>query len=62
MVTNPVARVAWQAIVHGVAKSLTRLKRLSMHSLLQGGTVGSQGTSESVFSSLMYDAVPAAGI
>ena len=28
---NSMARGAWQATVHGVAKSPTRLKRLSMH-------------------------------
>ena len=28
---NPMDRGAWQAIVHGVAKSRTRLKRLSIH-------------------------------
>ena len=28
---NPTDRGAWQATVHGVAKSRTRLKRLSMH-------------------------------
>ena len=27
----PMDRGAWQATVHGVAKSWTRLKRLSMH-------------------------------
>ena len=30
----PMDRGAWQAIVHGVTKSQTRLKRLSMHRLL----------------------------
>ena len=30
---NPMDRVAWWARVHGVAKSWTRLKRLSMHSI-----------------------------
>ena len=29
---NPMDRGAWQAIVHGVSKSQTRLKRLSTHS------------------------------
>ena len=29
---NPMDRGAWQATVHGAAKSQTRLKRLSMHS------------------------------
>ena len=28
---NPMGRGAWQAIAHRVAKSLTPLKRLSMH-------------------------------
>ena len=28
---NPMDRAAWQATVHGVAKSWTRLKRLSIH-------------------------------
>ena len=28
---NPMDRRAWQARVHGVAKSLTQLKQLSMH-------------------------------
>jgi len=28
---NPMDRGAWQAIVHGVTKSQTRLKRLSTH-------------------------------
>ena len=28
---NPMDRGAWRATVHGVAKSQTRLKRLSMH-------------------------------
>ena len=28
---NPIARGAWQATVHRVSKSQTRLKRLSMH-------------------------------
>ena len=28
---NPMDRGAWQATVHGVAKSQTRLKRLSTH-------------------------------
>ena len=28
---NPMDRGAWQATVHGVTKSQTRLKRLSMH-------------------------------
>ena len=28
---NPIGRGAWRATVHGVAKSLTRLKRLRMH-------------------------------
>ena len=28
---NPMDRGAWQATVHGVAKSQTRLKQLSMH-------------------------------
>ena len=28
---NPVDRGAWWAIVHGVAKNQTQLKRLSMH-------------------------------
>ena len=28
---NPMDRGAWQATVHGVARSQTRLKRLSMH-------------------------------
>ena len=31
---NPVDRGAWRATVHGVAKSRTRLKRLSTHSLV----------------------------
>ena len=30
-------RGAWQAIVHGVAKSQTQLKRLSTHTCLQRG-------------------------
>ena len=30
---NPMDRGAWQAIVHRVAKSQTRLNRLSMHTL-----------------------------
>ena len=30
---NPIDRGAWQAIVHGVAKSRTRLKCLSTHTL-----------------------------
>ena len=29
---------AWQATVHGVAKSWTRLKRLSMHACMSGKT------------------------
>ena len=29
---NPMDRGAWRAIVHGVAESQTRLKRLSTHS------------------------------
>ena len=28
---NPIGRGAWRATVHGVAKSVTGLKRLSMH-------------------------------
>ena len=28
---NPMERGAWRAVVHGVAKSQTRLKRLSTH-------------------------------
>ena len=28
---NPIDRGAWQATVHGVAKSWTQLKQLSMH-------------------------------
>ena len=28
---HPMDRGAWQAVVHGVAKNLTRLKRLSTH-------------------------------
>ena len=32
-------RGAWQATVHGVAKSWTRLKRLSMHAPLFRGNV-----------------------
>ena len=31
----PMDRGAWQAIVHRVAKSWTRLKKLSMHAYLQ---------------------------
>ena len=30
---NPIDRGAWQAMVHGVAKSQTWLKQLSMHAL-----------------------------
>ena len=30
---NPLDRGAWQATVHGVSKSQTRLKRLSVHTL-----------------------------
>ena len=32
---NPMDRGAWQATVHGVAKSQTRLKRLSTHAPLR---------------------------
>ena len=31
---NPMNRGAWRATVHRVTKSLTRLKRLSIHSLI----------------------------
>ena len=31
---NPMERGAWQATVHGVTKSWTQLKQLSMHALL----------------------------
>ena len=34
---NPVDRGAWWAAVHGVARSRTRLKRLSMHACIGGG-------------------------
>ena len=34
---NPMDRGAWQAIVHGAAKSQTQLKRLSTHTCLQRG-------------------------
>ena len=33
---NPMDRGAWQATVHRVAKSQTRLKRLSMHARTRG--------------------------
>ena len=33
---NPTDRGAWWATVHGVAKSLTLLKQLSMHSCMHG--------------------------
>ena len=33
---NPMDRGAWQAEVHGVAKSQTRLKQLSMHTCHEG--------------------------
>ena len=35
---NPVNRGAWRATVHGVAKSQTRLKRLSKHSTAKTAT------------------------
>ena len=31
---NPIDREAWRATVHSVAKSWTRLKRLSMHACM----------------------------
>ena len=31
---NPMDRGTWRATVHGVAKSWTQLKRLSMHALI----------------------------
>ena len=41
---NPMDRGAWWATVHGVTKSQTRLKRLSMHAhveaVLSGGSGG----------------------
>ena len=36
---NPMDRGAWQATVHGVAKSWTQLKRLSMHVHLSHGSL-----------------------
>ena len=35
---NPMDRGGWQAIVHGVAKSQTRLKRLSILMMSNGGS------------------------
>ena len=35
---NPMDRGAWWATVHGVAKSWTRLKQLSMHIITGGGS------------------------
>ena len=35
---NPMDRGGWRAIVHGVAKSLTRLKRLSILMMSNGGS------------------------
>ena len=37
-------RGAWQATVHGVAKSQTRLKRLSTHTLEHGGAPEKAGS------------------
>ena len=34
LLENPMARGSWQATVHGVAKSQTQLKQLSMHARL----------------------------
>ena len=34
---NPVDRGAWWAAIYGVAQSLARLKRLTMHSCIGGG-------------------------
>ena len=34
---NPMDRGAWRATVHGVAKSQTRLKRLSTHTAARSG-------------------------
>ena len=36
---NPMDRGAWQATVHRVTKSHTRLKRLSMHTIIKLGTI-----------------------
>ena len=38
---NPMDRGAWQATVHRVAQSQTRLKRLSTHGVQAGGMQGS---------------------
>ena len=44
-------REAWRAMIHGVAKSRTRLKRLSMHAFLFCLSTNSEG---SLFSSLCF--------
>ena len=36
---NPMDRGAWRAVVHGVAKSLTRLKRLNSHACKQAHSI-----------------------
>ena len=40
---NPMDKGAWQVTVHGVTKSRTQLKRLSMHACIENRLVVAQG-------------------
>ena len=57
---NPMDRGAWQATVHGVAKSQTQLKRLSTHIHILGFLGGSDG-KEFACNARDLDSVPELG-
>ena len=53
LLENPVDRGAWQAMVHWVAKSRTRLKRLSTHVCKSGPTLTVSSQEEEMRTSLI---------
>ena len=54
---NPMNRGAWWATVHGIAKSWTRLKRLSMHTELIGNVSHTLPRSREIWSETSESAV-----
>ena len=54
---NPLDRGAWRATVHGVAKSQTRLKQLSMH-YVPGTILGTEDTTGKAVGAGKADKIP----
>ena len=55
---NSMGRGAWHAIVHGVSKSRTRLKRLSSSSSSPGGSDGKESCNAGDLGSIPVGKIP----